>query len=58
MLTAESNELQASDQLAQSKQALAADLASLYKALGGGWREDDDPGRTPPDHDGPLKFLR
>ena len=40
VLTAESNELQASDQLAQSKEALAADLASLYKALGGGWRED------------------
>ena len=34
--------LQASDQLAQSQQALAADIASLYKALGGGWRDDDN----------------
>jgi NodT family efflux transporter outer membrane factor (OMF) lipoprotein len=42
VLTAESNQLQAGDQLAQSKQALAADLASLYKALGGGWQMDPD----------------
>lgn len=38
VLTAQSNELAASDQLLESKQALAADLASLYKALGGGWQ--------------------
>ena len=57
VLTAQSSELEASDQLAQSKEALAADLASLYKALGGGWREDDDPGTTPPDHEGPLPDL-
>jgi outer membrane protein, multidrug efflux system len=42
VLTAESTELQARDQLAQSKQALAADIASLYKALGGGWRDDNN----------------
>jgi outer membrane protein TolC len=58
VLTAQSNELQVNDQLAQSKQALAADLASLYKALGGGWHEDDDPGVSPPDPYDPLKFLR
>jgi len=58
VLTAESNELQVNDQLAQSKQALATDLASLYKALGGGWHDDDDPGRTPQDPYDPLKFLR
>jgi len=54
VLTAQSNELQVNDQLAQSKQALATDLASLYKALGGGWHEDDDPGRTPKDHYNPF----
>jgi outer membrane protein, multidrug efflux system len=58
VLTAESNELQVNDQLAQSKQALATDLASLYKALGGGWHEDDDPGVSPQDPYDPLKFLR
>jgi NodT family efflux transporter outer membrane factor (OMF) lipoprotein len=41
VLTAESNELQADDQRAQSKQAMAADIASLYKALGGGWNDSD-----------------
>ena len=58
VLTAQSNELQASDQLAQSSAALATDLASLYKALGGGWHADDDPGTTPPDHYGPLDLLK
>ncbi len=52
VLTAESNELQASDQQAQSKQALAADIASLYKALGGGWKDDDnDLGQPAPPSD-------
>jgi multidrug efflux system outer membrane protein len=37
---AEASEQSARDQLAQSQQALATDLISLYKALGGGWRED------------------
>jgi NodT family efflux transporter outer membrane factor (OMF) lipoprotein len=54
VLTAQSNELQVNDQLAESRQALSADLASLYKALGGGWHEDDDPGVTPKDHYGPF----
>jgi len=58
VLTAQSNELQVNDQSAQSKQTLATDLASLYKALGGGWHEDDDPGVSPPDPYDPLKFLR
>ncbi len=40
VLTAERDEFQATDQLAQSRQALADDLASLYKALGGGWRDE------------------
>ena len=46
VLTAQSNELSARDQLAQSQQALAADLISLYKALGGGWQSSaaDTPG--------------
>ena len=48
VLTAEGNELQASDQLVQSRQALAGDLASLYKALGGGWRDSDDDGKPAP----------
>ncbi len=51
VLAAESNELQANDQLAQSRAALAAGLASLYKALGGGWRpEDEDAGAALPEH--------
>ena len=40
VLTAENSDLQAEDMLAQSRQALTADLASLYKALGGGWQAD------------------
>ncbi len=39
VLTAETNYLSVSDQLEQSRQALATDLVSLYKALGGGWSE-------------------
>lgn len=37
VLSAQSNYLSAQDQLAQSRGALATDLVSLYKALGGGW---------------------
>jgi NodT family efflux transporter outer membrane factor (OMF) lipoprotein len=40
VLTATTSELTAQDQLAQSTQALAQDLVSLYKALGGGWTEE------------------
>jgi multidrug efflux system outer membrane protein len=54
VLTAQSNALQVNDQLAESRQALATDLASLYKALGGGWHEDDDPGISPRDHYNPF----
>jgi outer membrane protein, multidrug efflux system len=39
VLTAQANALSAQDQLEQSRQALATDLVSLYKALGGGWLE-------------------
>ena len=42
VLTAQSNELQARDQLAQNQQAMAVDIGALYKALGGGWRDDDN----------------
>jgi len=38
VLTAQSNLFSAQDQLAQSRGQLATDLASLYKALGGGWQ--------------------
>ncbi|HET9389338.1 MAG TPA: efflux transporter outer membrane subunit [Steroidobacteraceae bacterium] len=37
VLTATNSELTAQDQVAQSTQALAQDLVSVYKALGGGW---------------------
>jgi len=37
VLSAQSALLTAEDQLAQSRQAAAQDLVSLYKALGGGW---------------------
>ncbi|HEY1615088.1 MAG TPA: efflux transporter outer membrane subunit [Rhizomicrobium sp.] len=37
VLTAQTNSLTTSDQLVQSQQALMTDLASVYKALGGGW---------------------
>ncbi len=42
VLSAQSSDLTAEDQLAQSRQALAADLVSLYKALGGGWSAKPD----------------
>lgn len=41
VLQAQSTQLTAEDNLAQSRAALTADLVSLYKALGGGWKEDD-----------------
>jgi multidrug efflux system outer membrane protein len=41
VLTAQANALSAQDQLEQSRQALATDLVSLYKALGGGWQDTD-----------------
>jgi multidrug efflux system outer membrane protein len=39
VLTAQTNSLSTKDQLVQSQQSLATDLASLFKALGGGWSE-------------------
>ena len=39
VLEAQATDLSAQDQLAQSRLALAADLISIYKALGGGWRQ-------------------
>jgi NodT family efflux transporter outer membrane factor (OMF) lipoprotein len=44
VLTASSALLNEQDQVAQSEQALAQDLVSVYKALGGGWGTGD--GRT------------
>lgn len=41
VLTATATMLSTEDQVAQSQQALAQDLVSLYKALGGGWVADD-----------------
>ena len=41
VLSAQSTLLNAQDQLTQSRQALAQDLVSLYKALGGGWSPDN-----------------
>jgi NodT family efflux transporter outer membrane factor (OMF) lipoprotein len=52
VLQAQSTQLTAEDNLAQSQAALTADLVSLYKALGGGWKESD-PVEKPRD-DNPL----
>jgi len=41
VLQAQSTQLTAEDNLAQSRAALTSDLVSLYKALGGGWKEED-----------------
>lgn len=41
VLTAEQSVLSAQDQLVQSDVQLDEDLASLFKALGGGWQADD-----------------
>lgn len=45
VLAAQTTLLGAEDQLTESRQALAQDLVSLYKALGGGWAVE-----LPPDH--------
>ncbi|HEX4533121.1 MAG TPA: TolC family protein, partial [Rhizomicrobium sp.] len=42
VLTSDQQYRQAQDQLVQSRQALAQDLISLYKALGGGWSSAGD----------------
>jgi multidrug efflux system outer membrane protein len=39
VLDAERTELQAEDQLAQSRTATATSLIAVYKALGGGWEQ-------------------
>ena len=41
VLTAQTTQLTAEDQLTQSRQQLAQNLVSLYKALGGGWSTAD-----------------
>ena len=53
VLQAQSTELTAEDNLAQSRAALTADLVSLYKALGGGWRPQDAAASSP---DGQVVF--
>jgi NodT family efflux transporter outer membrane factor (OMF) lipoprotein len=40
VLQAQTTQLTAEDNLAQSRAALTADLVSLYKALGGGWKDE------------------
>ncbi len=47
--------LQAQNSLAQSDVRLRTDLASLYKALGGGWSEGDAPPMRPAIQDAPKK---
>jgi multidrug efflux system outer membrane protein len=47
--------LQAQNNLAQSDVRLRTDLASLYKALGGGWSEADAPPVRPVIEDAPKK---
>ena len=47
--------LTAQDELAQSDEAIAANLVALYKALGGGWETSDERDRTArPDADVPT----
>lgn len=41
VLSSEQGVLNARDQRAQTQEALTQDLVALYKALGGGWSEDD-----------------
>jgi len=41
VLQTQSTQLTAEDNLAQSRAALTADLIAVYKALGGGWKDDD-----------------
>jgi NodT family efflux transporter outer membrane factor (OMF) lipoprotein len=53
VLQAQSTQLTAEDNLAQSQAALTSDLVSLYKALGGGWKEGD---LTEARHDGNPVF--
>ncbi len=43
VLQAQSTQLQAEDSLAQSRSSLTSNLVSVYKALGGGWKEDREP---------------
>ncbi len=47
--------LQAQNSLAQSDVRLRTDLASLYKALGGGWSEGDAAPMRPAIEDAPKK---
>ena len=47
VLQAQSTQLTAEDNLAQSRAALTADLVSLYKALGGGWKDDGSAPSSP-----------
>src|SRR5581483_437994 len=42
VLTATTTELTAQDEVAQSTQALAQDLVSVYKAIGGGWSDETE----------------
>jgi len=55
VLQAQSSQLSAEDSLAQSRAGLTADLVALYRALGGGWQEED---RTASSHDGDALFQQ
>jgi len=46
VLTAQGTQLNAQNQLVQSDGALDRDLVSLYKALGGGWKDTGSPVKT------------
>jgi outer membrane protein TolC len=50
VLTAQATLLTAQDQVAQSRQALAQDLVSVYKALGGGWNATETTVPDPRQH--------
>jgi NodT family efflux transporter outer membrane factor (OMF) lipoprotein len=49
VLQTQATQMQAEDLLAQSRSALSTDIVAVYKALGGGWREE--PPETAPDGD-------
>jgi NodT family efflux transporter outer membrane factor (OMF) lipoprotein len=55
VLDAQQQLLQAQNSLAQSDVRLRTDLASLYKALGGGWSEADAPPERPTIEDAPKR---
>jgi multidrug efflux system outer membrane protein len=41
VITAQRSLYQAQDELAQSERAMSVDVVAVYKALGGGWNDED-----------------